>query len=142
MSQMLLTVLTAKLLYPLIVPALVNCYRKDAHLFLGGAVIFSSEGTTEGDPLAIAMFANASVPLMHQLKGASSVNQIWFVNEATAGGTLQSLKTWSDELEQIGPDFGYFANAPKSWLNVKEKHMTDVAKIFAAIQITKRDEGT
>ena len=67
------------------------------------------------------------------------MNRVWFADDATAGGTLQSLKQWWDELERIGPDFGYFANAPKSWLIVKEEHMTDAANIFAnsGIQITK-----
>lgn len=36
---------------PSIAPALVNCYRNDAHLFVGGEEISSSEGTTQDDPL-------------------------------------------------------------------------------------------
>ena len=56
-----------------------------------------------------------------------------------AAGELRSLKQWWDELERIGPDFGYFANASKSWLIVKEENMSDATNIFAntGIQITK-----
>ncbi|MDA8003174.1 MAG: hypothetical protein MPL62_17965, partial [Alphaproteobacteria bacterium] len=124
---------------PSIAPALINCYRNDAHLFVGGEVISSSEGTTQGDPLAMAMFATATIPLIHQLKESSSANQVWFADDATAGGKLQSLKQWWDELERRGPDFGYYANAAKSWLIVKEQHMTEANNIFdnTGVQITK-----
>ena len=53
---------------PSVAPALVNCYRSDAHLFVGGEVNLSNEGTTQGDPLAMAMFAIATIPLIHWLK--------------------------------------------------------------------------
>ena len=124
---------------PSVAPALVNCYRSDAHLFVGGEVIPSSEGTTQGDPLATALFAIATIPPIHRLKESSSASQVWFADDATAGGELQSLKQWWDELERIGPDFGYFANASKSWLIVKEENMSEAANIFAntGVQITK-----
>ena len=102
-------------------------------------MILSSEGTTQGDPLAMAMFAIATILLIHRLKESSSASQVWFADDATAGGELRSLKEWWDELEQIGPDFGYFADASKSWLIVIEENMSDAANIFAntGIQITK-----
>ena len=52
----------------------------------------SSEGTTQGDPLAMAMYTIANLPLIRQLKEASSANQVWFGDNATAGGQLQQLK--------------------------------------------------
>ena len=102
-------------------------------------MILSSEGTTQGDPLAMAMFAIATILLIHRLKESSSASQVWFADDATAGGELRSLKEWWDELEQIDPDFGYFADASKSWLIVIEENMSDAANIFAntGIQITK-----
>ena len=92
MPQTLLTVLTVKPLYRTssvfvlasVAPALVNCYCSDAHLFVGGEVLFSSEGTTQGDPLAMAMFAIATIPLIDQLNESNSVNQVWFADDATA----------------------------------------------------------
>ena len=115
---------------PSIAPALINCYCNDAYLFVVGEVISSSEGMTQGDPLAMAMFAIATIPLIHQLKESSSANQVWFADDATARGKLQSLKQWWDELQRRGPDFGYYANAAKSWLIVKEQHMTEANNIF------------
>ena len=42
---------------PVLAPILANTYRQDALLFSGGNTILSSEGTTQGDPLAMAMYA-------------------------------------------------------------------------------------
>ena len=39
----------------LIAPILINTYRCEASLFTGDYTIFSCEGTTHGEPLAMAM---------------------------------------------------------------------------------------
>ena len=44
-----------------------NCYRLDVPLLIDGEVILSSEGTTQGDPLAMAIYANGILPLIHRL---------------------------------------------------------------------------
>ena len=38
---------------PAILPVLANTYRQPSFLFVGGVVLISKEGTTQGDPLAI-----------------------------------------------------------------------------------------
>ena len=48
-----------------------NTYRFDCSLFIDGDCIFSCEGTTQGDPLAMSMFAVATVPLIQQLNEVS-----------------------------------------------------------------------
>ena len=53
---------------PSIAPAIINSYRSDSYLFIGGEVMHSSEGTTQGDPLAMVMYAIATLPLIRQLK--------------------------------------------------------------------------
>ena len=49
-------------------------------------------GTTQGDPLAMTMYAidTVHVPLIHQPDACilTSVGQVWFVDHATAGGKL------------------------------------------------------
>ena len=94
---------------------------------------------TQGDPLAMAMFALATIPLIHQLMQSSAVSQAWFADDATAGGKLRSLRQWWDDLERVGPDYGYYVNSAQSWLIVKEEHLTDVTNIFenTGVQITK-----
>ena len=52
---------------PVLAPILINTYRQDAFLFAGGHTIFSSEGTTQGDPLAMAMYGTGTLPLIDKL---------------------------------------------------------------------------
>ena len=40
---------------PPISTILTNTYRDDIHLFIDGETLLSQEGTTQGDPLAMAM---------------------------------------------------------------------------------------
>jgi len=41
---------------------LTNTYRKHPELFIDGETLFSCEGTTQGDPLAMAMYAIGILP--------------------------------------------------------------------------------
>ena len=69
---------------------LINTYREDVRLFIDGETLLSQEGTTQGNPLAMAMYAIAVNPLIHQLKH-DTTKQIWFADDATAGGKLNNL---------------------------------------------------
>ena len=41
---------------------LINTYRDESKLYIDGSYILSKEGTTEGDPLAMPMYALGVVP--------------------------------------------------------------------------------
>ena len=127
---------------PSIAPAIVNTYRSHSHLCVDGEILYSQEGTTQGDPLAMAMYAIATLPLIHRLAESCSTRQVWFADDATAGGQLPQLKCWWDQLRRIGPDYGYHANAAKSWLIVKEEHLDQAVTIFGSsgVQITKEGQ--
>ena len=84
-------------LCPEIAPAIVNTYRLNTQLFIDGEIILSKEGTTQGDPLAMAMYAIATVPLIHQLDASSSVRQVWFADDAQQlGGSFHRLMIGSN----------------------------------------------
>ena len=55
---------------------LTNTYREDVQLFIDGEVLLSQEGTTQGDPLAMAMYAIAITPLIRRLEDRVS-KQVW-----------------------------------------------------------------
>ena len=61
-----------------------NTYRENASLFIDGDTLFSQEGTTQGDPLAMAMYAITTVPLIEKLQ-STNTKQVWYANDATAG---------------------------------------------------------
>jgi len=52
---------------PPLATILINTYRSPASLLVSGEVILSEEGTTQGDPLAMTMYALATIPLMDRL---------------------------------------------------------------------------
>lgn len=81
--------------------------------------LLSAEGATQGDPLAMPMYALATVPLINNL-ASSDVSQVWYADDASATGDLVGIRSWWDHLLALGPKFGYFPNGLKSWLVVKE----------------------
>ena len=105
-------------LCPPLATILINTYRAPTELFVDGDSFFSQEGTTQGDPLAMPMYALATIPLIKKLKGNSK--QIWYADDAAAIGKLADLRVWWDHLTREGPDFGYFPNPSKTWLVTKE----------------------
>ena len=98
----------------------INTYRGPARLFLsGGGELKSTEGTTQGDPLAMGMFAISLQPLITGLNVSSNVKQCWFADDASGAGFLKDIKRWWEHLNEAGPNLGYFPNAKKCWLIIK-----------------------
>ena len=95
----------------------LNTYRLPPNLYINGEAITSSEGTTQGDPLAMSIYAIATLPLIMELDNLSK--QLWFADDAAAAGRLQAVKQWWDRLAERGPKYGYSVNPSKTWLVVK-----------------------
>ena len=79
---------------PSIATVLINTYRADAELFIEGTTIYSQEGTTQGDPLAMAFYALATVPLSKACKIEQLAGEVWFADDATGGGRIDDLRRW------------------------------------------------
>ena len=79
----------------------------------GNGEIASTEGTAQGDPPAMTMYALTIIPLTHLLR--SCVQQVWFSNDATGASTSKF------------PSY----NASKTYLIVKQEHMTNAQERFA-----------
>ena len=107
------TLLNVQVLCPSLAPALINIYRNHAELYVAGESILSQEGMTQGDPLAMAMYALGVTPLIRAVS-TPGADQVWYANDATAGGHLQPLRTWWDRVSDKGPAFDYHANSSKS----------------------------
>ena len=59
---------------------------------MGGKELLSAEGTTQGDPLAMSLYAVSLQHLIAQLRIGSSSKQCWFADDATGSGTLENVK--------------------------------------------------
>ena len=109
---------------------------------IDGETLLSQEGTTQGDLLAMAMYAVASTPLIHHLED-KEVKQVWFADDATAGGSLAHLRgrAWWDCIIEPGPDYGYYPNASKTWLIVKEDKVREATAHFQGTGVSVNVEG-
>ena len=126
-------------LCPTFASVLINTYRAHVNLIVaGGERLLSKEGTTQGDPLAMVMYALSIKPLITQLDGFA--RQVWYADDATGAGSFDQVRAWWDEIITHGPVYGYHANASKTWLIVKEGDFDRATEIFdgAGVQITAR----
>ena len=102
---------------------------------MGGEELLSAEGTTQGDPLAMSLYAISLQPLIAQLQISSSAKQCWFADDTTGSGTLENVMQWWNELSSSGPASGYFPNAKKCWLITKPKKEEEARVGFRATAI-------
>ena len=120
---------------------LINTYRIPARLFIvSGGEITSSEGTTQGDTLAMAFYGLSTKPILELLqKQVPEVLQVWFADDATGAGKLEALKLWWDGIQKEGLRYGYFVKPSKSWIVLKDQtKLEQCQEIFkeSPIQIT------
>ena len=133
------TLMNVQRICPSFAAILTNTYRSDPTLFIDGETILSSEGTTQGDPLAMAMYAIGTLPLILRLQ--HEADQIWYADDSSAGGTIKSLKGWWDKLQRLGPDYGYFVNPSKSLIIAKKECLAEAESTFQDTGIHTSSSG-
>ena len=88
------------ILCPAISTFVTNCYATPARLFvIGSSEIKSNEGTTQGDPVAMAIYALGITPLIMMMVELVStkcddIKMVEFVDNFSAAGKLKSLLQW------------------------------------------------
>ena len=121
-----------------------NCYSTASRLFVqGGKEISSAEGTTQGDPIAMPLYAVAITPLLQMVKWneAQDIRHVAFADDLSGAGKLIHVRSWWDNIVAHGPRLGYYPRADKSWLIVKP-HLEDAAKeIFAGTDVRISTSG-
>ena len=69
---------------------------------VGGGEICSSEGTTQSDPMGIAVYALALLPLVSLLW--DELRQVWFADDTAATRELLTIRRWWIRLCELGSD--------------------------------------
>ena len=122
-----------------------NSYQEPAKLHLGdGTFLLSQEGATQGDNLAMGIYAISSRSLIAELKlVVPDVTQVWFADDSSGAGLIERLKGWWSQLKVLGPSYGYHPKASKTYLILKDPSMLERAQeLFAGegVQITVEGE--
>jgi len=86
------------------------------------------------------LYAIAITLLIHCLEDRAT-KQVWYADDAKAGGNLIRLKTWWDNISETGSDYGYHLNASKTWLMVKEGHLEEAITLFQGTGKLITEEG-
>ena len=132
---------------PVVCPALgrvfENTYRQPCRLFVaGGGEIASQEGTCQGDPLAMAAYAVAVMPLIKRLSdGCPEVTQAWFADDDSAAGRVEQLRRYWGNVLRTGPGYGYHPNPAKTVLLVKPEHFDRAQQLFGGTGVQIRTDG-
>ena len=103
----------------------------------------SVEGTTQGDNLSMSLYALGLTPLINDLRSlAPNIKQVWLADDATGAGKLANLKKWWTALTELGYKYGYYVNASKSWIILKnEETLKRAEHLFMDTGIKFTTEG-
>ncbi|KAL5489466.1 hypothetical protein EMCRGX_G018560 [Ephydatia muelleri] len=117
---------------------LQNTYHTSIRVVIpGNGEISSSEGTSQGDPLAMGMYALGVIPLIRTLTATCpQVHQVWYADDASGAGSCADLRVWWDALCSAGPNFGYHPNPSKTFLVTKPEHAEKAKQLFAGTNVS------
>ena len=94
-------------------------------------VLKSMEGTTQDDPVAMAMYALGLSALQDVIAYEKTcVKQVAYADDLSGAGKIADLKEWWNLVNNNGPSIGYTSNATKSVLIVKPKHYNTAMELF------------
>ena len=90
------------------------------------------EGTTQGDPAAIVIYAIAIIPLILMLveikmQGNNHMKTAAYADDLTVAGPIGQIRISWNALCRLGPKSGYFPEGRKSW--IIEKTQKSVLKL-------------
>ena len=128
---------------PVMKHVLINFYRSPTRIFMkgeGGFELLSQEGTTQGCPLAMAMYAIALAPFQKRL--IHLCNQVWFADDASGCDTFVKMRMWFDELVALGPQYGYYPSADKCILVSKQSRLAAALESFKGTGVAVQLEGS
>ena len=102
----------------------------------------SSEGTTQGDPMAMPGYGIGILPLLVLIKADDhALKHVAYADDIGGGSKLVNLRKWWEKIEYFGPLLGYYPKASKSWLVVKEEMLSEAETLFDGTGINITTEG-
>ena len=122
-----------RIICPSIATFTINCYSSPSRLFVvGGTEISSTEGTIQGDPIAMLIYAIAVIPLIlhavQKLNGdTTNTKAAGYADDLFGGGKIVGLRMMWDIIKDLGPEYGYYQHGikygsssnPSTWKKLK-----------------------
>ena len=125
-----------------------NMYKEPAQLYICDRntnrceTITSEEGTTQGDPVAMAMYAIGLAKLQSKIcHERTEVKQVAYADDLARAGKIKKLRKWWDLILEQGPPQGYNPNARKSVLIVKPDCFQEAVEAFENTGVRITVEG-
>ena len=136
-SNRIAMLLNVRKFWPRCARFVFNTYRGWPVLVLRGhsEFLFSREGVTQGDPLSMFVYAIGTLPLIHSLEDACRWTQLWYADDASAGGLLEDLLIWFKLLCSRGPSFGYCPQPAKCFVVVAPSFLDHAKDIFSGLGV-------
>lgn len=107
-----------------------NCYKHWARLVAHDPsgdqyILFSKVGVTQGDPVSMIAYGLGLLPLIRLLKLEFPDIKFhsWYADDSAVAGSLSAISKLFKRLQKLGPHYGYFPNASKSWLIVPSRNL-------------------
>ena len=69
------------------------------------------------------------------------MDHTWYADDTAATGKTANLRSWWDDISTIGPSYGYYANAAKTWLVLKPDHLSEAVAAFEHTNVNITCEG-
>ena len=128
-----------EILCPALHHALANSYKHPSNLYVNNTVLTSTEGTTQGDPLEMAMYGIGIISLIELLQ-KPNFTQKCYADDGSAAGDLISLRAILDKLDVRGKAFEYNVKPSKCQIIVEKiSSLTVVIKVIEGTNITLVD---
>ena len=125
---------------------LLNHYQRPARMTVTDSTqhdtLLSEEGCTQGDPAAMPFYSTGIRPLVDSLAASTNKDlckQAWYADDSSAAGKLTEVLVWWQQLNALGPMYGYFPKASKSVLIIKDPSLlSEARRLFSGtdLQIT------
>ena len=113
-----------------------NCYRFHSLLIVRSSTgtlfeLYSQEGVTQGDVLAMICYAIGILPLCQLLREIHiDCRTPWYADDAGCLGNFEQIEMFFDDLCLYGPEFGYHPVNSKSILIVRERDIPQATSYF------------
>ena len=120
-----------------------NTYKDDPKLILSqGEILLSREGTTQGDPIAMAVYALGLSVLQREIDYEhTSVKHSAYADDVVGAGKLSDIRKWWNLVSTKGPSFGYHPCAGKSYLIVKPDKEEAAKELFRGTDVVIKTDG-